>query len=81
MFSPSGAVGDCGISPIMVATWRVGMVPMAFPSSSTDPDRGVSIRASALRKVDLPQPFAPMIEVIIPWGTSRSRPWTTVRFS
>ena len=44
---PSGAIGDCGNNPSLVATSLVGIDWMLLPSSSTVPRDGVSSRASA----------------------------------
>ena len=70
---PSGAVALCGSSPICFATSRVGSEPIAAPSSSTVPSRGLSIRASARRSVDLPHAFGPTIAVKPPSAISTER--------
>ena len=72
---PSGAVALCGSRPSCLATSRVGRDPIAAPSSSTVPSRGLSIRASARRSVDFPHALGPTIAVKPPSGivTDRSR--------
>ncbi len=67
---PSGAVGDCGSRPSLVATSRVGIDWMLLPSSSTVPCDGFSSRASVFSSVDLPHALAPTITVILPVGIS-----------
>ncbi len=45
---------------------------MAAPFKYTAPPRRGMVRESAFRSVDLPQPFGPMMEVILPAGTATS---------
>ena len=70
--SPAGAWGDWGRSAIWRATSAVGMAAMAAPFKYTAPPRRGMVRESAFRSVDLPQPFGPMMEVILPAGTATS---------
>jgi hypothetical protein len=53
------------------------MVEIAFPSKKTAPDEGVSFLARVFRRVDLPLPLAPMIAVIEPDASSRSKFFNT----
>ena len=70
---PSGAVELCGSSPSRRATCFVGSDWICAPSSSTEPARGLSIRTSARRSVDLPQAFGPTMAVKPPGGTATLR--------
>ncbi len=65
---PSGAIGDCGRIPSIVATCRVGRRWIDVPSSSTAPRLGLSRRARARSSVDLPHAFGPTMTVIRPVG-------------
>ena len=44
------------------------------PLVSTVPLLGLRIPAIVFRRVDFPEPFAPMIPSVVPAGTSRSTP-------
>lgn len=78
---PPGAVEDCGSRPSRRATSRERYVAIPAPSRYTCPERGLSIRASALRSVDLPQAFGPMMTVKERSGISTPSELTTVRCS
>ncbi len=78
---PSGAVGDCGNNPSLVATSRVGIDWMLLLSSSTVPRDGFSSLASVLSSVDLPQALAPTMTVIFPVGIRTDRSWMISRWS
>ena len=73
--SPEGAVGVCGRMLIRVAIFRVDCLPSDTPSRSTSPERGVSSLPRPRRRVDLPQPFGPIIEVTCASGTVKDRLW------
>ncbi|CAM5535012.1 hypothetical protein SVIOM342S_01208 [Streptomyces violaceorubidus] len=52
---------------------------MSSPSSTTVPPVGLSSRDRVRSRVDLPQPFGPMMVVITPGGIATSRPSMTDR--
>ncbi|CAM5713183.1 hypothetical protein SVIOM74S_02509 [Streptomyces violarus] len=60
---PSGAMDDWGSRPRVRATFFAGIDWMVWPSSSTRPSLGLSIRDSARRSVDLPHALGPTITV------------------
>jgi hypothetical protein len=67
---PSGAIGDCGSSPRTRASFFAGILPMAWPSSSTAPAVGLSMRDRARSSVDLPQALGP---------TTTVKEWSRIR--
>ena len=77
----SGAIGLCGRSASRRATSLLFMAEMGAPSSSTRPARGLRVRPSARRSVDLPQPLGPMITVNEARGICTDRSWATTSWS
>jgi hypothetical protein len=50
---------------------------MDVPSRSTDPALGFRSPLTSRSTVDLPAPFGPTMQVMVPAAQERSTPWST----
>src|SRR5690606_31297114 len=72
---PGKVAGCCGTSAIPVASSSCGPADvMSLPSNSTEPWLTSISPYSALKTVDLPEPFGPTTHTISPSATDRSTP-------
>lgn len=72
----AGVSRVCPSIPTSRAIDRRDMARVLCPATQTSPVEG-TVRVTAFRMVDLPEPLGPMIEVTVPGATSRLTPWTT----
>ena len=75
----SGATELCGSSPSRRATSLEGSEPIAWPSRTTVPARGLSMRASPRSSVDLPHALGPTMAVNEASGIATSSASETTR--
>ena len=61
--------GSCGTKPIAPRSTASGMSRTSMPSTNTVPGGGSLSRGSRFSSVDLPDPVAPTMAVVVPAGS------------